>query len=387
MLSQILAITAMNLRNIGSRWDSSSVIVVGIGGVVGVLVGILSIATGFSAALESTALDDRALVLRAGSSGEMNSNMGIGELNLVTRLDGIRLATGELYVVADVPKRDTGTDANLVVRGVQQDAFDVRPEVRVVEGRRFEPGRNELIVGSGAAREFANMEVGGQIDIRNAEWTVVGVFDADGSAYESEIWTDLPMAQTTFRRAGTVNSVRVRVDDPARMQELAKRIEDDPRLDLQLVSEAEFYSAQSEGLSGIITGFGYAVAVIMAIGAVFAALNTMYTAVSLRTVEIATLRALGFGSVPVVISVMIEALALALVGGVLGAAIVYFVMDGNSASTLNNASFSQVAFEWQVTPELLSLGVTWAIVLGLIGGLFPAVRAARLPITTALRGE
>ena len=387
MLKQIWEITLMNLRNLRSRAGSSSVIIVGIAGVVGVLVGLLSMASGFTAALQSTSKPDRALVLREGSNGEMAGGISIEDLNIVSRMEGISASSGELFVVADVPKKSTGTPANLVVRGVQQSAFAIRPELHIVEGRNFDTGVGELIVGAKAQAEFSGLEIGEKIQFRDSAWTVVGVFESGGNAHESEVWADLAAVQTAFRRVGGMTSMRVIVEDPSLVSSINQRMQDDPRLNLELVTEDEFYKAQSQQRADLIENFGVSVGVIMAIGAVFAALNTMYSAVSVRTVEIATLRALGFGGFPVVVSVMIEALVLALVGGLLGGVLVYLLFDGYTASTLNGGSFSQVAFDFAVTPELLQLGITWALLLGLVGGLFPAVHAARLPITQALRGE
>lgn len=387
MFGQVVEITLMNLRNLPSRLGSSAVIVVGIAGVVGVMVAILAMAAGFRATLDRGGEPDRAIVLRGGSDSELSSSILVPEMNVVTSMEGVAFASGELYTVADVPKRSTGLDANLIVRGVTEAAFDIRRGIEVVEGRAFSTGRDEVIAGRGAHVEFAGIDVGNSITVRQAEFTVVGIFEAGGSALESELWMDLPVAQSAFRRGDSVTSLRVQVDSPARIPELAQRIEDDPRLDLKLVGEEEYLAAQSGGLAGQIEGFGFAIAVIMAIGALFAALNTMYSAVATRTVEIATLRALGFGNVPVVVSVMVEAMALALLGGLLGAAISYSIFNGYTASTLNNVSFSQIAFDFAVTPELLYTGLTWALALGAVGGLFPAVRAAWMPITAALRGE
>ncbi|MYB38246.1 MAG: ABC transporter permease [Gammaproteobacteria bacterium] len=387
MLGQVLEVTLMNLRNVRSRLGSSSVIVVGIAGVVGVLIALLAMAAGFRATLETGGAPDRAIVMRDGSESEMLSNVSPNDRFYVSTFAGIDAASAELYTVADVPKRDTGLDANLIVRGVEAEAFEVRPEVRIVEGRNFVPGRAEIIAGRNAQSEFAGLDIGNSLEFRNSEWTVVGVFEDGGSAHESEIWVDLAVAQSAFRRGGTVSSLRLRVDSPASMDALRARVEDDKQLDLKLVPEEEYLAAQASGLATTIELFGTVVAYIMAVGAVFAALNTMYSAVVSRTVEIATLRALGFGGLPVVVSVMIEAIALAFIGGLLGAAIAWFGFNGYTVSTLNNASFSQIAFDFAVTPELMTNGLIWALVLGTIGGLFPAVRAARLPITTALRGE
>ena len=389
MFKQVLEITLMNLRNLPTRLGTSSVIVVGIAGVVAVLIGILALGNGFRTALVSAAQPDRAIVVRDGSTNEMNSGMSYEHMNIVAEMPGVGLVSGETYAVADIPKKSTGLDANVVMRGVTPAAFEIRPEITMVEGRHFEPGKGEIVVGTGARDIFAGLELGDVLDFRGATWEVVGVFDAGGAAYQGEIWMDQASMQSAFRRGGGVSSLRVRLEpgeagDPANIQAL---IEADPRIELKITSEKEFYSAQSDQMTGIITGFGYTIATIMAIGAIFAALNTMYSAVSERTVEIATLRALGFGGTPVVISVMIEAICLALLGGLIGGALVYFVADGYTSSTLNTTTFSQVTFDTNVSMQLLTLGITWALVLGIIGGLFPAVRAARLPIISALRGE
>ena len=386
MFAQILEITLMNLKNLPSRLGSSSVVVVGIGGVVGVMVAILAMAAGFQGTLDRGGAADRAIVLRGGSDNELSSGVSTDEANVVGGMEGILLASPELYMVADVPKRSTGTDANLIVRGVTADAFAMRDEVVIVEGRNLEPGRGEVIAGRGAHIEFAGIDIGNKIQLRQSEWTIVGVFEAAGSAYESELWVDLPVLQSAFRFTGA-SSIRLLVDSPDRIDELAERIKSDPRLDLELTGETEFLAGQAGGLTTTIRVFGYTVAVIMAIGAVFAALNTMYTAVVTRTVEIATLRALGFGRLPVVVSVMIESMALALLGGLLGALVAYVGFNGYTVSTLSNMSFSQIAFDFAVTPDLLRDGLIWALGLGAIGGLLPAIRAALLPITVALRGE
>jgi len=387
MLAEVAAVTLMNIRNLPARLGSSSVVVVGIAGVVAVLVTLLAMAGGFAAALERGGDPARALVLRGGATSEMTGALAPEAVRILSTMPEVDAYSPELYVVADVPKRSTGQPANLVIRGVGQGAFQIRPEVRIVEGRSFAPGKRELIAGRNAASEFVGLELGGKVALRESEWTVVGLFAANGSAYESELWADLPVAQSTYRRGATVQSVRVRLTSPEALQPFAERVRNDRRLDLEAQGEQTFYQKQSNDLNALIRAFGYTVAVIMAFGAFFAALNTLYTAVSARTVEIATLRALGFGALAVVISVLIEALGLALAGGVLGALMAYFGFNGLTVSTLNQASFSQVAFDFAVTPDLLIQGLAWAIFLGLVGGLFPAVRAARLPITRALRGE
>ena len=387
MLRQILEITVMNLTNLPSRLGSSSVIVVGIAGVVGVLVALLAMGAGFEAALERGGAPDRAIALRSGSSGEMTSNLSRDAVNIVSSMEEVARSSAELYIVVDVPKRSGAQIANLVVRGVEPEAFEIRPEIQLIAGRPFSPGTRELIAGRRASAEFQGIDLGATVELRDGEWTITGLFEANASAYESELWADLSVAQSAFRRGGNAQSMRIQVGSPSEIEALAARIQDDPRLDMEVIGEPDFFRGQSEAMSGLIRGFGYTVALIMAVGAVFAALNAMYTAVSVRTVEIATLRALGFGGVPVVISVVVEALGLGVLGGLLGGAVAWFGFNGFTVSTLNQGSFSQVAFDFAVTPELLASGLTWAVTLGLLGGLFPAVRAARLPITTALRGE
>ncbi len=386
MFGQILEITVLNIRNLPARLGSSSVVVVGIGGVVGVLVAILAMGKGFESALDRAGAPDRAIVLRGGSSGELSSFMDTDAMNIVASMPEVTGSSGELFLIQDVPKRSNQSPANLAIRGVAEAAFAMHPEVRVVEGRHFDQGKAEMIAGRKAAIEFEGVDLGATMQFRESAWTIVGFFEADGSAYESEVWIDLATAQSAFRRPG-VSSMRVRLESPEVVDAVAQRVEEDPRLDLEMRSEEDYYAEQSEGLTALITNFGYAVAAIMAVGAVFAALNTMYTAVSARSVEIATLRALGFSGMPVVVSVVIEAVALAVLGGVVGAAVAYVGFNGWTVSTLAGGSFSQIAFDFAVTTDLLVLGFVWAVVLGLVGGLFPAVRAARLPIVTALRGE
>ncbi len=386
MFGQICQITLLSLRNLPSRLGSSSVIIVGIGGVVGVLVAILAMAKGFEASMARAGAPDRAIVMRGGSTSELSSGMGPEEMAVISSFSEVTASSGELYLVADVPKRSNQSPANLAIRGVEQAAFDIRPEISITAGRTFDTGKTEMIAGRGAVAEFQGVEVGSTIELRNSVWSIVGVFEADGSVYESEVWADLATTQSIFRREGNVSSMRVRLSSPDVASRLSERVKEDPRLDLTLTGEDEYFRNQSQQLTALIENFGYAVAAIMAVGAIFAALNTMYTAVSTRTVEIATLRALGFGGTPVVASVVLEALLLALLGGAIGAAVAYFGFNGWTVSTLSGA-FSQVAFDFTVTPELLIYGIVWAVGLGLIGGLFPALRAARLPITTALRGE
>ena len=387
MLAQIREIAIMNLLNLPSRIGSSSVIVVGIAGVVAVLVGLLSMATGFQSALEGAGKEDRAIIMRDGSSSEMNGAMSPADRAAIKAMEEVAFGSGDSYVVVGIEKIGTDIASNVVVRGVEQEAFVIRDELKIVAGRNFESGKAEVIVGVKAVDQFKNLQLGDQVQVRSQSWTVVGHFETDGTALEGEIWADVNNVMSAFRRNGFASTMRVKLTSGEAGESLHQRLQADPRFDLMVKPEKEFYAAQSEGRASLINGFGVAVAVIMAIGAVFAALNTMYSAVSTRTVEIATLRALGFGDIPVVVSVMIESLFLATLGGVIGGGLVWIAFDGYTASTLNNASFSQVAFDFAVTPELLQMGLTWALALGFVGGLFPAIQAVRMPITTALRGE
>lgn len=391
LLKQIVEISWMNLRNIPQRLGTSLVIVVGIAGVVGVLVALLAMAEGFRATLAGTGKDDRAIVLREGANAELSSGLSREQVDLIKRAAGVArddagepLASAELLVIADLPKASTGTLANAQVRGVQPEAFALRPEVRITEGRNFTPGPRELIVGRGAASQFQDLQVGAQIAFRDSAWTVVGLFEAGGGAHESELWGDAEVVQSAYRRNG-FQSVSLQLDSPEALETVRTALAGDPRLALKIQSQKEYYEAQSRQLSTVINIVGTVIAAIMAIGAIFGALNTMYAAIATRSREIATLRAIGFGGLPVVVSVMIEALVLALLGGLLGALLAYVIFNGYTVSTLNGASFSQVAFDFRVTPELMQRGLVWALIIGLVGGLMPAIRAARLPVTTALR--
>ncbi len=389
-LSQISAITLMNLKNIPSRLVASMVVVVGIAGVVTVLVALLAMAKGFEATLQGTGQTDRAIVMRGGATVEMNSAIDPRRAAHIKTKPGLAktkhvLAAGETYVIADVKKRANDSDANLPMRGVEKASFEIRDEVHIVEGRNIEFGKFEMIAGVKAADQFQGLEVGRTLTMRGADWKLVGLFESGGSVHESEVWVDNVTLAANLGRGGSFSSMLVRLQSELDLGVFRKSVEDDPRLEHKVVSETEYYSEQSSSVTSLITTFGYGVAVIMAIGAVFAALNTMYSAVSARSVEIATLRALGFGSTPMVVSVMVEALTLSIFGGLLGGLIAYVFFNGYTASTMG-ATFSQVSFSFAVTTELLTRGIIWSCVLGLIGGLFPSISAARQPVTVALRG-
>ena len=355
------------------------------------LLAVLSIAAGFRATMAETGSPESVVVLRAGSDSEMVSGLSREQTRIIADAPGVLrtpegpAASPELFVVVALPKRSTGTDANVPLRGVEPAAFIVRDRLKIVAGRRFEPGKNEVIVGSGAAVAFAGLDVGSTLKLGQNVWTVVGRFDAGGTVPDSELWTDAKVLQPAYRRGDTFQSVYARLTSADAFDAFKDALTADPRLNVKAVRETEFYAEQSTAMVGLITSIGLAIGVIMGLAAVFGGLNTMYTAVAARTREIATLRALGFKASPVVIGVMAESLVLALVGGLVGGGLAWLAFDGFRASTLNFQSFSQVTFAFAVTPELLASGIGYALLLGLVGGLLPAVRAARLPVASALR--
>ena len=388
---QVAAVTKFGLLSVPQRRGSVAASVIGIAGVVAVLVGVLSIAMGFRKTMQASGAADAAIVLRSGSDSEMVSGFLRDDTRVIADAAGLArsdkgsLASPELFVIINLPKRSTGTDANVPLRGVEEQAFKVRDKFKIVEGRRFEPGKDEVIVGIGAARQFAGLEVGDKIKVGRYEWPVVGTFSAGGGTAESEIWTDATVLQGTYHRGDSFQSVYTKLSSPAAFQQFKDALTSDPRLSVKVMRQTDYYAEQSTAVTRLITTLGVLVAALMAIGAVFGALNTMYSAVSARAREIATLRALGFGRGSVVVSVLLESLVLALLGGAIGASIAYLAFNGFQTATMNFQSFSQVTFAFQVTTQLLVQGIIWATAIGLIGGLFPALRAARLPIATALR--
>jgi putative ABC transport system permease protein len=391
LISQTIAVTLLNLRTIPQRLGSSGVAIVGIAGVVIVLVSVLSIAQGFSAAMEESGSPVRALVMRSGADSEMTSGLGAPEVDLIKQAPGLRrdgqsaVASAELYVIIDIPKIGTNSPANVPVRGVERMATAVRDEFSIVEGRMFEFGTTEVVVGRGAKVNFQGLTVGNTIVSGQNRWQVVGIFETDGGIAETEIWIDARVLQGAYRRGNTFQTVLARLDSSDTFDTFRDWLTANPQVNVQVRRETEYYAQQSRQLSSLIQGIGFGIAALMGIGAVFGAILTMYTAVSTRSREIATLRALGFNTVSVLISVLSESLALAAIGGAIGGALAYVAFNGYQTSTMNFSTFSQVAFAFQVTPQLLGMGLTYALLMGLIGGLFPAVRAARLPIPSALR--
>lgn len=389
-LSQIVAITSVSLRSLPRRLGPSAVAVVGIAGVVVVFVAVLSIAEGFRATLEAAGDPQTAIVMSAGSE-EMASRLPREAAQIVKDAPGILrgppgpTASAELFVIVNRPKRSTGTAANVPLRGLEPSGFAVRRQARIALGRSFQPGRNEIIAGRAAARQFQGLDLGQSVVWGGNTWSVVGIFEAQGAIWESELWCDVSVLQPAYRRSGAYSSVHVLLETPEAFAGFKAALVDDPRLDVAVFRETDYYAEQASATARLITTLGFAIATLMAAGAVFGAVNTLYTAVAARTREIATLRALGFGGTPVVLSVLVESAFLAATGGVLGGALAWAILDGYQTTTLNWQTYTQVAFAFKVTPGLLAKGVSYAVVMGLGGGLLPAMHAARMPVAAALR--
>lgn len=390
LLNQIVAVTWLNLRNLPQRIGSSAVAVIGVAAVVLVFAAVLSMANGFQRTMIGAGSEETAIIMRDGSTSELNSGLGNTQVQIIETAPGIlkdgdaAMMSAELYVVVDVKKKSNNAEANVPFRGVQPVAFSVREEVELTEGRMFEPGKNEIVVGRSAQEEFLGLDTDATIRFGQTAWTIVGVFEAAGSVTESELWTDVKVLQDAYRRGNSYQSVRVRLESKEAISVLEKALEDNPQISVDVVTEKDYYSGQAEGLTQFIKLVGYPLTVLMAIGAVFGALNSMYSSVSARGKEIATLRALGFGPFSILVSTIVESTLLALVGGLIGGAVAYLAFNGFQVSTLG-ASFSQVVFDFAVTPDLLLQGLYAALIIGVFGGLFPAIRAARLPVARALR--
>jgi putative ABC transport system permease protein len=390
-LGQTFTVAALSLRTIPQRLSSSGVAIIGIAGVVIVFVAVLSIGEGFRAAMANAGSPGRAIVMRNGADSEMTSGLGGDAADVIKQAPGLLrdnnrpLASAELYVLVDVNKRSTGTAANVPLRGVEPTVLQVRDDVKMVEGRMFQFGTDEAIVGRSANRQFTGVDLGSEFASGNLKIKIVGIFESGGSVAETEIWCDSRLIQGVYQRGNSYQSVLAKLDSPASFDTFKNWLTTNPQLNVQVRRETEFYEQQSQVMTGLIRGIGYTVAVLMGIGAVFGAILTMYTAVATRTREIATLRALGFNTSAVLISVMAEALALAAIGGIIGGLAAYLAFNGYQTSTMNFQTFSQVAFAFAVTPALLIQGLTYALAMGLVGGLMPAIKAARLPIATALR--
>jgi putative ABC transport system permease protein len=380
-----------NVRSVAGRWPSTLVAVLGIAGTVAVFIAVLALARGFRATLIASGSPGNAVVLRAGATSEMVSAVGQTGIRVIEDAPGVAhspegpLVSAEVAVIAAFPLRETGTDANVQVRGVSPRVLSVRESVRIVEGRFFTAGLPELIVGRNAAEAYTGLDLGGVVRFGGETWTIVGIFDAGRSAFDSEIWGDMRVVSQAYHRpAGLAQSVTVRLESPAALESLREALARDPRMSVQVLREDEYYAKQSRQVTTLILVLGSLVTAVMGIGAVFGALNSMYSAVAERTREIAVLRALGFGGASVVTAFVLESLLVALAGGLLGG-FVALPLNGFTTGTFNWQSFSHIAFAFQVTPSLVLAGVGFALAMGLLGGLPPAIRAARLPVATALR--
>jgi putative ABC transport system permease protein len=392
MIRQTLAMIALNLRTIPARLSSSAVAIIGIAGVVVVFVSVLSIAAGFSAAMTGSGSPNRALVMRSGADSEMTSGLEGAEVDIIKQAPGVRhdgpapLASAELYVIIDLPKKSTpDAAANVPMRGIEPAGMPLREEVSLIGGRMFQFGTNEVIVGRGAQGQFMHLNVGETIVSGQNRWQVVGVFEADGAVAETEIWCDARTLQGAYRRGNSYQSVLARLESTDSLDMFRDWLTSNPQLNVMIRRENEYYAGQSQALTRLIRTIGFGIAGLMGIGAIFGAILTMYTAVASRAREIATLRALGFNTISILVSILGESLVLGGIGGLIGGLGAYLAFNGYQTSTMNFQTFSQVAFAFRVTPLLLAMGLIYALVMGLIGGLFPAIRAVRLPIPIALR--
>ena len=391
--AQARSVTSVGVSTLPQRLGSSAVIVVGIAGVVGVLVALLAMAEGYAETLRKSGSEDTAIVLRGASAAEVASVMSREDITQIAQAPGVAksakgepLVSAETVVAANLPVKGTTTDeeGSVQMRGVGDEAFAVRPQVKIISGRKFQPGLKELIVGQGAARQFEGLEPGKQLRLGSQMWTVTGVF-ASGDSMESELWADAPVVAETYRRGASRNSVTVKLTDAAAFKDFKAALEANPQLKVDATTTLAFFAKQSEQMTKILRIIGIVVGSIMAVGAVFGALNTMFAAVATRAREIATLRAIGFPGLPVVVAVMLETMLLAALGGLIGGGIAYLLFNGHAASTMAAGSVGKLSFELRVSGQLLWEGLKWALAIGFIGGLFPAVRAASVPVTTALR--
>jgi putative ABC transport system permease protein len=380
------------VRSIAARWKTTIVSILGIAGTVGVFVAMLAMARGFQATLIASGSASNSIVRRAGASSEMDSGVSLDQARVVAdapqvarNADGVPLSSPEVVVIGAFQLIKSGTDANTQIRGMTPLVLEVRPSVNIAEGRFFKPGLAELVVGSNAVQTYRGLELGSAVSFGGQDWKVVGIFDAGGSAFDSEIWCDHTVLAQTFDRPNNIfGSITARLNSPTDFEAFKDSLTSDPRLTVQVEREADYYARQSQIVSTLIRVLGFMVAFVMAIGAIFGALNTMYSAVAARAREIATMRALGFGGGSVILSFMFESLLISLIGGVLGC-IAVLPLNGFTAGTMNWQTFSHLAFAFRVTPGLLLAGIVFALLMGFVGGVLPAVRAARLQVAHALR--
>ena len=391
-MKEAVAVTEMNLRALPTRYGTSLVIVIGIAAVVAVLISVLAMARGFIASAAGAGRAERAIVLGRGAEAESGSGFSrdnattiLGSPGIRKTADGAPMASAEHLAAVTLPNPRTGRDAFVIVRGVGKEAFALRPEIKIVEGRMFKPGLNELIAGRGVQTRLSDVKVGTQVPLPQGDWTVVGIFESNGDSHESEMFTDANTLLAAMRRGEFFNSTTVWLEDEKSYDTFKDSVTTNPTLSVDVKREKQYFEDVSKPVGRLLTVIAYVIGGFMALGAMFGALNTMYSAISARALEIATLRAIGFGAGPVVVSVFVEALLLALAGAAVGAAIAWVFFNGTSVSTASGTNQSQLTFALNVTPGLIAVGVATALAIGVLGGLFPAIRAARRPVAMALR--
>ncbi len=388
MLDQTFAVIVMNVRSIPDRFWMSLVTIIGIGVVVAVLLAFLAMGNGFRATLQGSGSDDMAIVMRSGAQSELNSVLMAEQVNLIATAPGIAsdqsgpVISAELYLIVDAVKRSTQTQANLPFRGLSIKGVEMRDNISISEGRMFEPGKNEIVVGRAVLSEYEGFELGKKISLGKAAWEVVGIFDAPGSVFASEIWTDGLTLQSQFNRNNSYQIIRAKLANAGDVKPIEEFIENDKRLNLEVGTEKDYFSSQTKGTGDLIFKIGIPLSIIMAFGAIAGSLNTMYNSVAQRTTEVATLRAIGFSSMPVFIGTLVESLVLSLIGGVVGSIAAYLFFDGLTAATLG-ASFTQIVFDFQINSATMVNGIVVALIIGFVGGVFPAARASRLPVVAA----
>jgi putative ABC transport system permease protein len=381
-----------NIRSVRVRWVSTAVAVFGIAGVVSVFVAMLAMAQGFQATLVASGSPYNAIIRRGGATSEMDSALTKDQIRIAADApevlrgkNRVPMVSPEAVVLVSLPVRAANVEAMVQVRGVSPLSLQVRNVVKIGQGRLFKPGLAELVVGGNVGKTYKNCELGGRPFFGGRLWHVVGVLDAQGSAFDSEIWADTVLLQQTYKRPSDIfQSATIRLSSPEAFPDFVKGLAGDPRLTLQIDRERDYYERQSQAVTTIIRVLGVSVALVMGVGAIFGALNTMYASVAARAREIATVRAIGFAEWSIVVSFLIESLFIAFIGGIIGCVAV-IPINGYSTSTINWQTFSNLAFAFKITPVLLGQGMLFALAMGLVGGLPPAIRAARMPIITALR--
>ncbi len=390
-LRQIASVTLMNIKSVPKRLGASLVIVIGIAGVVGVLLSILAMVAGLSQMMTGSGRADRAIIVSTGASYETLSNLTREEVQTISdapaikrSADGKPAASAESLAIVRMPLKRDGSSSNVSLRGVSELAFGVRPEIRLVEGRMFKPAVRELIVGRTLQRQFRGLDIGSRVLLRGAEWTVIGAFESRGDQHEAEMITGVEELQSSFGRS-TFQSVTVLLESADSFAQFKGALAGNPSLAVDAVRETDYFQQQSQAFTRLLSVLAYLIGGIMGIGAVFGALNAMYSAVSTRSVEIATLRVLGFDASAVIVSVFAEALLLALLGGATGGCIAWLMFNGNAVST-NGGGLTQLSVPLVVDLPLVGFGILWACIIGMVGASFPAIRAARAPLAAALRG-